>query len=96
LADRRLKCQAQRSEGRELSQAGLDEFNVDNIEALVDNQPVEDENTNDSSVMGEEEAGDEYSCAACGEIFASRSSLEYHERTQQHLKSFTCPDCNLR
>ena len=102
MADRRQKSlQGGVGRGQETAtaQPPLDEFNVDNIEALVDNQPVEDENTNDSLVMGEVvggEGGCLFSCTTSPQIFPSRSGLEYHEQKKEHLKAFSCPTCDLR
>ena len=92
LADRR-----KRNAGWE--EAGMEELNVDSIEALVDNQPVEDENTNDSLVevmmVG---GGGQFGCSVCSETFPSRSGLEYHQRTRDHsqLKAVSCPKCDDR
>jgi uncharacterized Zn-finger protein len=76
---------------------GLEEFNVDSIEALVDDQPVEDENTNDSIVKMEIEGG-HFSCAVCKLTFPSSSGLEYHQRISGHSprKVFSCSKCGKR
>jgi hypothetical protein len=101
LAERRSKTGRIEGPAAAVHQAGgLEEFNVDSIEALVDDQPVEDENTNDSIVKME---SGHFSCAVCRQTFPSSSGLEYHQRTSDHSprdhsprKVFSCSKCGKR
>lgn len=76
-----------------------EEFDIDNIEALVDNQPVDD----DGDDSGDDARSDtspklsgKHVCGACGTSFINRHGLEMHERTQLTCKPFSCNVCNKR
>jgi len=101
LSKQRLKDPDPR--GYEATSAGEeDEFNIDNIESLVDNQPVDD--SNDSEEESAEDARSEtspkfsgrFACGACGSVFPSRQGLDLHEKKQLTCKPFSCKLCDKR